>query len=67
MTHLYIKCYAKVNNKEKLMGMRFLKRGETISEAENSCRRMFPNYELTFDYSYAYVSTENYSQFICNL
>ena len=45
MTHLYIKCYAKVNGEEKLMGMRFLKRNETISEAENSCRRMFPNYE----------------------
>ena len=66
MTHPYIKCYAKANDEERLIGMRFLKRNETRSEAENSYRKMFPNYELTFDYSYAYVSTENYSQFICN-
>lgn len=62
----YIKCYAKVNGEEKLIGMRFIKRSETRSEAENSYRKMFPNYELTFDYSYAYVRTENYSKFICN-
>lgn len=62
----YIKCYAKTNDEEKLIGMRFIKRNETRSEAENSYRRMFPNYELTFAYDYAYVRTENYSKFICN-
>ena len=66
MTHLYIKCYAKVNDEERLIGMRFLKRNETRSEAENLYRKMFPNYELTFAYDYAYVSNKNYSQFICN-
>lgn len=65
MTYPYIKCYAKSGNKEKLIGMRFLKRNETMTEAENSYKKMFPNYELTFDCSYAYVRTENYSQFIC--
>ncbi len=45
--------------------MRFLKRNETMTEVENSYKKMFPNYELTFDYDYAYVRTENYSQFIC--
>lgn len=65
MTYPYIKCYAKSGNKEKLIAMRFLKRNETMTEAENSYKKIFPNYELTFDYSYAYVRTENYSHFIC--
>lgn len=66
MTHPYIKCYAKANDEERLIGMRFLKRNETRSEAENLYRKMFPNYELIFEYSYAYVSNKNYSHFICN-
>lgn len=66
MIYPYIKCYAKSDNEEKLIGMRFLKRNETTGEAENSYKRIFPNYELTFNYDYAYVRTENYSRFICN-
>ena len=66
MTHTYIKCYAKANDEEKLIGMRFLKINETRSEAENSYKKIYPNYELTFAYDSAYVSNENYSRFICN-
>ena len=43
MAHLYIKCYAKVNDEERLIGMRFLKRNETRSEAENSYKKIYGN------------------------